>query len=1151
MKERCKAMGLISSILLLGACGGGGSSNDSTPTPPSPNQAPTIAAISPQTLIESETLALKADATDGDGTIQSYSWSIKSGDNLTLANETTDEVSITASAITKPSEAVLTLTVTDNDNAETTQDITISLVNRTSTVTISGLVTDEIISNPKVDIKIGSASFTTNGNENGEYSIELSVDDSLENALVELRAFGTSESQSNVEFVSLIPSIKTLKAQADDNNAVSNEKNLDLNITNVTTAKFVLLQRKNSSITDEETLKKLSLEINNKELLKLATVIKVVVDNAEQSLPEGITSTIGLIQDPETVDSFIAKINQTNSSLYDSTERELKLDKTLVKDSDNDGTIDLEDAFPHDETEWLDSDGDNIGNNADTDDDNDNVEDSSDAFPYNAKEQYDSDKDGIGNNEDTDDNGDGKEDIFTKKMYEISNGDLDSSFDFTISPDDRFAYTGSAHGIIIAQLDSDALPTNNYEILPIEKLGFEDKTVFDKGSRLTSEHTIISKDGNYMYWSVRQYHPDQLTRNFIKAFSLNKVTGVPTHINTIEFDTYHNIADILVTTPDNKYLYAIHPTPASINNQSEVRVVTLEINPHTGFISNKHTYLLPETNVYNYDQSFDISHDAKYLFWTPRQDTIYSFQIGQEGSVESHTSLTIDAGEYHETQSVLKASKTNNELYFASTDKLHILTYSVSGELSANYTVNIFDDTTVDRNVLHTSIDTSPDGKSLALISANAGDSELNVLSRSSSDENFSKLYTQELNRGQYTDIEFSSTNDTFLWLDFYENSILGRKVSKESPQVTQQNFGMKNLANFTPLIVKENSVVGASHSFGLLSNVYLNFYDVNSTETSVIQKANKDDRNFSVNSHLQVDSDTIITLVNNLEAGEGLGFSYFFTSFNDESKSITEKSELDSIRHEDSMPYRLFRASISQDGKYIITYERHTTSAESTVREYFISLYKVNKNEQKVEFVTSLYLDSTFNRPFYDQWSTAFFSPYHDSLNVGDKTVMYSEDDLKIVDNSNPSLTTKFAKNSLIGIGSKFDSDSEETTLSVLKADKTDESLIVTDDTSIKGKLTISGINNNRFISMTDVVNGSASVYIWEITSDNKLKLMRVNQISIDKSQNSNVAIYYAQDSTDTFWIKLLDDHHELIKLSILPDSDSDGDGLLDASQE
>ena len=53
-------------------------------------------------------------------------------------------------------------------------------------------------------------------------------------------------------------------------------------------------------------------------------------------------------------------------------------------DSDGDGVPDGQDAFPEDGEEWLDSDGDEIGNNADTDDDNDGVADQSDGFPLDA-----------------------------------------------------------------------------------------------------------------------------------------------------------------------------------------------------------------------------------------------------------------------------------------------------------------------------------------------------------------------------------------------------------------------------------------------------------------------------------------------------------------------------------------------------------------------------------------------------------------------------------------------------------------------------------------------------------------------------------------------------------------------------------------------
>lgn len=52
-----------------------------------------------------------------------------------------------------------------------------------------------------------------------------------------------------------------------------------------------------------------------------------------------------------------------------------------IKDSDNDSFNDAFDAFPSDSAEWLDTDNDSIGNNADTDDDNDGLLDEADGYP--------------------------------------------------------------------------------------------------------------------------------------------------------------------------------------------------------------------------------------------------------------------------------------------------------------------------------------------------------------------------------------------------------------------------------------------------------------------------------------------------------------------------------------------------------------------------------------------------------------------------------------------------------------------------------------------------------------------------------------------------------------------------------------------------
>ena len=76
-------------------------------------------------------------------------------------------------------------------------------------------------------------------------------------------------------------------------------------------------------------------------------------------------------------------------------------------DDDNDGVADGSDAFPFDATETLDTDSDGIGNSADTDDDNDGVSDDDDTFPLDPTESVDTDSDGVGNNADTDDDNDG------------------------------------------------------------------------------------------------------------------------------------------------------------------------------------------------------------------------------------------------------------------------------------------------------------------------------------------------------------------------------------------------------------------------------------------------------------------------------------------------------------------------------------------------------------------------------------------------------------------------------------------------------------------------------------------------------------------------------------------------------------------------
>jgi hypothetical protein len=74
----------------------------------------------------------------------------------------------------------------------------------------------------------------------------------------------------------------------------------------------------------------------------------------------------------------------------------------LFFDADGDGYTSQNgiDAFPYDPSEWIDTDADGVGNNADQDDDGDLVPDSEDIFPLDSQESVDTDGDGIGDNSD-------------------------------------------------------------------------------------------------------------------------------------------------------------------------------------------------------------------------------------------------------------------------------------------------------------------------------------------------------------------------------------------------------------------------------------------------------------------------------------------------------------------------------------------------------------------------------------------------------------------------------------------------------------------------------------------------------------------------------------------------------------------------------
>lgn len=177
-------------------------------------------------------------------------------------------------------------------------------------------------------------------------------------------------------------------------------------------------------------------------------------------------------------------------------------------DSDGDGVADYQDAFPLDSEETIDTDSDQIGDNADTDDDNDGVEDGEDAFPLDPDESTDTDGDGVGNNADTDDDNDGVEDLedaFSLDPTESSDADGDGIGDNQDRDADGDGQVdavfyrvdvpiGSQLNLVISDVDDDlelVVSVSEVEVLR-QSIGFgSSETVVDLSSVIGSNSGLV------------------------------------------------------------------------------------------------------------------------------------------------------------------------------------------------------------------------------------------------------------------------------------------------------------------------------------------------------------------------------------------------------------------------------------------------------------------------------------------------------------------------------------------------------------------------------------------------------------------------------------------------------------------------------------
>ena len=348
MTKSGKIESSILGLMFLATVGCGGSSPSPDPEP-TPNQSPSVSVQDKQG-VEASDITVTATGSDSDGSVVGYSWSQTSGETVTLVNSDSATVSFTAPAVVENSDIVLQVTVTDDDGATASASVTVTVTANIIDLTLQGLVTDGPIANANITINVGEQEFTATADENGAYSTQLSLDDSLTQQFVSITATG-AESNSPVKLVSLLGNYDELVASAGEDGVLTKDEVFGVNVTNVTTAKAALMEDANgdNAITTKTAFDEAAKSYDGSLVLDFATAIKLVVDysadNTELALPADISDTFALVADINVVRNYIADARSNHADVYDTAKDEVLNDDEVIASGVSNSSIPVADTY--------------------------------------------------------------------------------------------------------------------------------------------------------------------------------------------------------------------------------------------------------------------------------------------------------------------------------------------------------------------------------------------------------------------------------------------------------------------------------------------------------------------------------------------------------------------------------------------------------------------------------------------------------------------------------------------------------------------------------------------------------------------------------------------------------------------------------------
>ncbi|KZN64301.1 hypothetical protein N473_15245 [Pseudoalteromonas luteoviolacea CPMOR-1] len=299
------------------------------PTPEPKNEAPIVGIEGTSTGQERQPIVLQAKSSDVDGSIVNYQWQHDSDLLLNLSGSATERLTLSTPDIQQDVTVTFTVTVTDNQGASESASHTVHFARNEITFQLRGLVTDKPIPNAIVTATVGKETFSTTANASGEYTLDIAADEASQSTLVQLHAQGVG-AQSRVAFISQLPSVSLIRSKAGEDNVLDASEIFGVNVTNVTTAEYVQLSEHEGAFDSLAQLQNALLLVDTADKIKLATLIKALVDDNIDLMPVKFSSTLALAEDTAGAAQLYSELEVAHPELLKKAEDALLKDTTLL-----------------------------------------------------------------------------------------------------------------------------------------------------------------------------------------------------------------------------------------------------------------------------------------------------------------------------------------------------------------------------------------------------------------------------------------------------------------------------------------------------------------------------------------------------------------------------------------------------------------------------------------------------------------------------------------------------------------------------------------------------------------------------------------------------------------------------------------------------